>query len=89
MGRESGERNRCGDFFKPRIAPQPARSRHRACRGCPFRLDSKHFFNMSGLYELPFFQGRNDFVGKVLGGFSVSGIVTAHTGFPFTPKTGQ
>ncbi len=55
----------------------------------PSDFDSKHFFNMSGLYELPFFQGRNDFVGKVFGGFSISGIVTAHTGFPFTPKTGQ
>jgi Carboxypeptidase regulatory-like domain len=55
----------------------------------PSDFDVKHYFNLAGLYELPFFNGRNDFVGKALGGFSISGILTARTGFPFTPVIGN
>ena len=51
----------------------------------PSDFDVKHFFNLSGLYELPFFRGRSDFIGKALGGFSMTGILTYRTGFPFTP----
>lgn len=51
----------------------------------PSDFDVKHFFNLSSLYELPFFRHRNDFVGKLLGGFEITSIVTARTGFPFTP----
>ncbi len=51
----------------------------------PSDFDVKHFFNMSSLYELPFFRGRRDLAGKLLGGFEVTGIVTARTGFPWTP----
>ncbi len=54
----------------------------------PSDFDVRHYFNLSGLYELPFFRQRNDFVGKLLGGFEVTGIVTARTGFPFTPVVG-
>ena len=54
----------------------------------PSDFDVRHFFNLSGLYELPFFRRRNDFAGKVLGGFEVTGVVTARTGFPFTPVVG-
>ena len=52
----------------------------------PSDFDVRHYFNLSGLYELPFFRKRNDLVGKLLGGFEVTGIVTARTGFPFTPR---
>lgn len=51
----------------------------------PSDFDVKHFFNLSSLYELPFFRGRRDVVGKILGGFEITGIMTARTGFPFTP----
>jgi outer membrane receptor protein involved in Fe transport len=54
----------------------------------PSDFDVKHFFTLSGLYELPFFRNRNDLAGSLLGGFMVSGIVTARTGFPFTPVVG-
>ncbi|HET9527076.1 MAG TPA: TonB-dependent receptor [Pyrinomonadaceae bacterium] len=54
----------------------------------PSDYDVRHYFNLSALYELPFFRGRNDFVGKALGGFEVTTIVTARTGFPFTPVVG-
>ena len=55
----------------------------------PSDFDVKHHFVASGLWDLPLFRGRHDALGKVLGGWQVNGIVTAHTGFPWTPHTGQ
>lgn len=55
----------------------------------PSDFDVRHNFNISGLWDLPFFRNRNDFVGKALGGWHVDGILTAHSGFPWTPHTGQ
>ncbi|HET6668624.1 MAG TPA: TonB-dependent receptor, partial [Pyrinomonadaceae bacterium] len=52
----------------------------------PSDFDVRHSFNFSGLYELPFYRHRRDTLGKVLGGFQLTGIVTANTGYPFTPK---
>jgi hypothetical protein len=54
----------------------------------PSDFDVRHLFNLAGLYELPFFKGRHDFVGRAFGGFQITGIVTWHTGFPFTPTSG-
>src|SRR5262249_31788508 len=51
-------------------------------------FDVRHYFNLAGLYQLPFFKDRHDVVGHVFGGFQVTGIVTYHTGFPFTPTSG-
>ena len=55
----------------------------------PSDFDIRHNLNVSGLWDLPLFRNRNDVVGKVLGGWQINGIVTAHTGFPWTPHTGQ
>lgn len=55
----------------------------------PSDFDVRHLLNVSGLWDLPFFRGRRDFVGKALGGWHVDGILTAHTGYPWTPHTGQ
>jgi hypothetical protein len=55
----------------------------------PSDFDVRHNLNVAGLWDLPFFRGRKDVVGKVLGGWQVDGILTAHTGFPWTPHTGQ
>jgi hypothetical protein len=52
----------------------------------PSDFDVKHYLVMSGLYEFPFFRDRRTTMGKILGGFQLSGILTAHSGFPFTPK---
>ena len=52
----------------------------------PSDFDVRHSFNVSGLYELPFFRHRRDLAGKLLGGFQLTGIVTGNTGFPWTPK---
>jgi hypothetical protein len=53
----------------------------------PSDFDVKHFFTLSGVYDLPFFRGNN-FVAKAFGGWRVSGILTKRTGFPFTPVVG-
>jgi hypothetical protein len=55
----------------------------------PSDFDVRHNFNISGLWDLPILRNRNDFIGKAFGGWQIDGILTAHTGFPWTPHTGQ
>lgn len=55
----------------------------------PSDFDVRHNLNISGLWDLPLFRNRRDFVGKAFGGWQVDGILTWHTGFPWTPHTGQ
>jgi hypothetical protein len=55
----------------------------------PSDYDVRHHFVGSGLWELPIFRGRRDALGSILGGWQLSSIVTAHTGFPWTPVTGN
>jgi len=55
----------------------------------PSDFDVRHNLVVSGLWELPIFRNRHDAVGSILGGWQVSGILTAHTGFPWTPVVGQ
>jgi hypothetical protein len=55
----------------------------------PSDYDVRHNFVASGLWELPIFRNRHDAAGSILGGWTVSGILTAHTGFPWTPVIGQ
>lgn len=51
----------------------------------PSDFDVRHFVTLSGLWDVPFFRNRNTWAGKLLGGWQLSGILTRHTGFPFTP----
>lgn len=53
----------------------------------PSDFDVRHYFTLSGLWDLPIFRNRRDFVGKALGGWQINSIVTYHTGFPWTAKT--
>jgi hypothetical protein len=55
----------------------------------PSDYDVRHNLAVSGLWDLPLFRNRHDFVGKALGGWQIDGILSAHTGFPWTPHTGQ
>jgi len=55
----------------------------------PSDYDVRHNLIVSGLWDLPLFRGRHDFVGKALGGWQIDGILQWHTGFPWTPHTGQ
>ena len=47
--------------------------------------DVKHAFKMYGIWSPTFFHGQKSWIEKVAGGWSLSGILNAHTGFPFTP----
>lgn len=55
----------------------------------PSDFDAKHYINFYALYDLPFFRNQSQWTGKILGGWQVNGILTWHTGFPWTPVTGQ
>lgn len=48
------------------------------------RFHTPHRFSFNGSYLLPFFRGRNDITGLVLGGWQVSGVVRLASGTPFT-----
>lgn len=51
-------------------------------------LDRRHILTINYIYELPFFQDQRGFVGKVLGGWQTSGIITYQTGLPLTASVG-
>jgi len=51
----------------------------------PSDFDIKHNLVVSGLYRIPFFSAGRGFLGKLLGGFEINGILSVHSGFPFTP----
>lgn len=50
-------------------------------------LDRRHILSMNYVYELPFFKKQEGFIGKALGGWQASGIITYNTGLPFTAVT--
>jgi hypothetical protein len=51
----------------------------------PSDWDVKHHFISSGVWELPILKGRSDLIGKVLGGWEISSVLTATSGYPWTP----
>jgi hypothetical protein len=53
----------------------------------PATLDRRHVITGNYIYELPFFRKQEGFVGKTLGGWQASGIITHYTGLPFTITT--
>jgi len=64
------------------------------CRQCdkgPSVFDVRHSFSMNAVYELPFGPGKaylheGGVLGKVVGGWELSGIGIWHTGHPLTPS---
>ena len=55
----------------------------------PSDFDVKHNVSFFALWDLPFFKDHSKFTGKILGGWQVNGLMSWHTGFPWTPVTGQ
>jgi len=55
----------------------------------PSDFDVTHYFNFSGVWDLPIFRDQKSLAGKILGGWQLDGIMTANTGFPWTPKLFQ
>ncbi|MGB6482889.1 MAG: carboxypeptidase regulatory-like domain-containing protein [Candidatus Acidiferrales bacterium] len=51
----------------------------------PSDFDATHQLSAYGLWDLPIFRHRNDFLGKTLGGWQINGIFEFHSGFPWTP----
>ena len=70
-----------------RGAQQPDPSQQRLDYG-PSDFDVRHQFVLSGLWDLPFFKGRRGLLEKALGGWQINGVLTAHSGFPWTPQQG-
>ncbi len=46
-------------------------------------LDRRHVFSANYIYELPFYRDQKGTIGKILGGWQASGIITYNTGLPF------
>jgi len=55
----------------------------------PSDYDVRHYWVISGLWDIPVFNKGNSWTSKLLGGWQLNGIWTYHTGFPWTPKEGQ
>jgi hypothetical protein len=53
----------------------------------PSDYDTKHRLNISGLYELPNIHTGSELVKAAVNGWQINGILTYHTGFPWTPVT--
>ncbi|HYM11916.1 MAG TPA: TonB-dependent receptor [Bryobacterales bacterium] len=60
----------------------------RANRG-RYGFDVTHNAVINYVYDLPMFKNAKGLVGGVLGGWQTSGIVTLHTGFPFSVYGGN
>lgn len=51
----------------------------------PADFDVPHDFKTWGVYTPSFFTGRRDWLNKVAGGWTLSGIMSVHSGYPWTP----
>ncbi len=51
----------------------------------PSDYDATHNFRAYAVWDLPIFRERNDFLGKVVGGWQLNGIFQFHSGYPWTP----
>ncbi len=55
----------------------------------PSDYDVRHILILNFMYELPFFRGQSSLMGKVVGGWQVSGIFQAQTGTPCSVGKGN
>lgn len=72
-----------GDFhgdFDPGVNPFSRQGQF-----APSDFDVKHNFKLYGVWTPRIFHGDNNWLEKVAGNWTISGILNAHTGFPFTP----
>jgi hypothetical protein len=51
-------------------------------------FDIRQNFVANALWDIPIFRGRHDFLGSMLGGWTVSGIMSKHSGFPYAALIG-
>jgi len=55
----------------------------------PSDFDATHYWTIAGLWDLPILRNRQDWVGKAFGGWQINAILSAHSGFPWTPVVGR
>jgi Carboxypeptidase regulatory-like domain len=48
--------------------------------------DVRHAFKVYGIWSPTLFHGSKGWLEKIVGGWSISGILNAHSGFPWTPQ---
>lgn len=73
---DSGSNAYAGGFYQWNLATGFATSDY----------DVRHAFKMYGIWSPRIFRGSHDWREKIVGGWSVSGILNAHSGFPWTPQ---
>ena len=73
------------DFSSFEIGPQQDYPSNQRFDYGPADYNVAHFLTITGVWDLPILRNRRDWVGKTLGGWSISGVYTYHTGFPWTP----
>jgi len=49
--------------------------------------DRRNMFNVNAIYSLPFFYAQHGLIGRVLGGWEVSGLAFVNSGLPLNPTT--
>jgi hypothetical protein len=52
-------------------------------------FDIRNNFVMDAIWEVPIFRSRHDFLGNALGGWTITGIMSKHSGFPFSALIGS
>ena len=67
------------------LGPQQLQGLNQQLDRGPSDYDITHNIIIAGVWQLPIFSGRTDFVGRTLGGWGISGLFEWHTGFPWTP----
>jgi TonB dependent receptor len=53
----------------------------------PLQFDRRHVVSANYVYEIPWLQAQQGLVGHVLGGWELSGIISANSGIPLTVST--
>ncbi len=48
-------------------------------------FDVRNYFKLFGIWQPTIFRGEHDWRGKVIGGWTISGILTLHSGYGWTP----
>ena len=81
--------SRCMDEGTNQNGPITVSMLHQNYGPCDYNLPQN--LTISSIYDLPFGKGRpfmssaNRFVDSALGGWELAGVLTAHSGLPFTP----
>jgi len=61
----------------------------RASMWGPAGYDTRHVLIVNYIYELPFLRGNTSLAGRLLGGWQISGVTQAQTGYPVTIGLGN